>query len=142
MRFLSVGEFCELLLLQQHATAQRGCLGRIWIPYQVQKSFRISKCRSWSIEICRGILGRFEILGLRRRSHQAASEPTTSLDQNCSSTEDDYRKKQNKKTSQDQNITRPDTTLPKSRAGGQGPYLRSLDHLGRSSEVQKKIKKK
>ena len=33
--------------------------------------------------------------------------------------------------------TRPDTRLPKSRAGGQGPYLRSLDHLGRSSEVQK-----
>ena len=33
--------------------------------------------------------------------------------------------------------TRPDTQLPKSRAGGQGPYLRSLDHLGSSSEVQK-----
>ena len=33
--------------------------------------------------------------------------------------------------------TRPDTRLPKSRAGGQGPYLRSLGHLGRSSEVQK-----
>ena len=33
--------------------------------------------------------------------------------------------------------TRPDTRLLKSRAGGQGPYLRSLDHLGRSSEVQK-----
>ena len=32
--------------------------------------------------------------------------------------------------------TRPDTQLPKSRAGGQGPYLRSLDHLGRSSEVK------
>ena len=32
--------------------------------------------------------------------------------------------------------TRPDTRLPKSRAGGQGPYLRSLDHLGRSSEVK------
>ena len=31
--------------------------------------------------------------------------------------------------------TRPDTRLPKSRAGGQGPYLRSLDHLGRSSGV-------
>ena len=30
--------------------------------------------------------------------------------------------------------TRPDTRLPKSRAGGQGLYLRSLDHLGRSSE--------
>ena len=41
--------------------------------------------------------------------------------------------------------TRPDTRLPKSRAGGQGPYLRSLDHLGRSSGVKeiksyKKIK--
>ena len=29
--------------------------------------------------------------------------------------------------------TRPDTRLPQSRAGGQGPYLRSPDHLGRSS---------
>ena len=42
------------------------------------------------------------------------------------------------------NITRPDTRLPKSRAGGQGravgqkPYLRSLDHLGKSSEVREK----
>ena len=26
--------------------------------------------------------------------------------------------------------TRPDTRLPKSLAGGQVPYLRSLDHLG------------
>ena len=33
--------------------------------------------------------------------------------------------------------TRPDTRLPKLRAGGQGPYLTSLDHLGRSSEVKK-----
>ena len=32
--------------------------------------------------------------------------------------------------------TRPDTRLPKSRVGGQGPYLRSPDHLGRSSEVK------
>ena len=32
--------------------------------------------------------------------------------------------------------TRPDTRLPKSRAGAQGPYLRSADHLGRSSEVK------
>ena len=31
--------------------------------------------------------------------------------------------------------TRPDTRLPQSRAGGQGPYLRSLDHLGRSSKA-------
>ena len=31
---------------------------------------------------------------------------------------------------------RPDTRLPKSRAGGQGPYLRSPDHFGRSSEVK------
>ena len=32
--------------------------------------------------------------------------------------------------------TRPDTRLPKSRAGGQGPYLRSPDHFGRDSEVK------
>ena len=32
--------------------------------------------------------------------------------------------------------TRPDTRLPQSRAGGQGPHLRSPDHLGRSSEVK------
>ena len=30
--------------------------------------------------------------------------------------------------------TRPDTRLPHARAGGQGPYLRSLDHFGRSSK--------
>ena len=30
-----------------------------------------------------------------------------------------------------------DTRLSKSRAGGQEPYLRSQDHLGRSSKVQK-----
>ena len=30
--------------------------------------------------------------------------------------------------------TRPDTRLPKSRACGQGPYLRSPDHLDRSRE--------
>ena len=33
-------------------------------------------------------------------------------------------------------VTRPDTRLPKSRAGGQGPYLRLTDHVGRSSEVK------
>ena len=32
--------------------------------------------------------------------------------------------------------TRLDTWLPKSRAGGQGPYLRPLHHLGRSSEAK------
>ena len=32
--------------------------------------------------------------------------------------------------------TRPDTRLPKSRAGGQGPYLRPLYHLGRSSKAK------
>ena len=34
--------------------------------------------------------------------------------------------------------------MPKSRVGGQGPYLRSLDHLGRSSEAKdrKKTKKR
>ena len=34
------------------------------------------------------------------------------------------------------NVSRPDTRLPKSRAGGQGPYLRSPDYFGRSSEVK------
>ena len=38
--------------------------------------------------------------------------------------------------------TRPDTRLPKSRAGGQGPYLRSLHHLGRSSEAKDRKKTK
>ena len=33
--------------------------------------------------------------------------------------------------------TRPDTRLTQSRVGGQGPYFRSLDHLGGSSEVKK-----
>ena len=33
-------------------------------------------------------------------------------------------------------LTRPDTRLPQSRAGGQGPRLRSPDHLGRSSEAK------
>ena len=37
--------------------------------------------------------------------------------------------------------TRPDTRLPQSRAGGQGLYLRSLDHLGRSSEAKDRKKK-
>ena len=32
--------------------------------------------------------------------------------------------------------TRPDTRIPQSHAGGQGLYLRSLDHLGRSSEAK------
>ena len=32
--------------------------------------------------------------------------------------------------------TRPDTWLPQLRVGGQGPYLRSLDHFGRSCEIQ------
>ena len=32
--------------------------------------------------------------------------------------------------------TRLDTRLPQSCAGGQGPYLKSLDHLGRSSEAK------
>ena len=36
-----------------------------------------------------------------------------------------------------ENETRPDTRLPKSRECGQGPYLRSPDHLGRSSGVKK-----
>ena len=39
-----------------------------------------------------------------------------------------------KKRIKNRNIdkTRPDTRLPQSRAGGQGPYLRSVEHLGRS----------
>ena len=36
--------------------------------------------------------------------------------------------------------TRPDTRLPQSRAGRQGPYLRSLEHLGRCSEVKDRKK--
>ena len=36
----------------------------------------------------------------------------------------------------DKEKTRPDTRLPKSRAGGQGPYLRPLHHLGRSSKAK------
>ena len=32
--------------------------------------------------------------------------------------------------------TRPDTRLSKSHSGGQEPHMRSLDHLGRSSEVK------
>ena len=32
--------------------------------------------------------------------------------------------------------TRPDRRLPQSRAGGQEPCLRSLDHLGRSREAK------
>ena len=35
-------------------------------------------------------------------------------------------------------ITRPYTRLPLLCADGQGPYLRSIDHLGRSTEVKKK----
>ena len=38
--------------------------------------------------------------------------------------------------------TRPDTRLPQSRAGGQGPYLRWLDHLGRSREAKDRKKQK
>ena len=37
--------------------------------------------------------------------------------------------------------TSADTWLPKSRVGGQGPYLRSLDHLGSSSEVKEQTQK-
>ena len=37
--------------------------------------------------------------------------------------------------------TRADTRLPQSRAGGQGLYLRSLDHLGRSSKAKDCISK-
>ena len=37
---------------------------------------------------------------------------------------------------------RPDTRLPQTRAGGQGLYLRSLDHLGRRSEAKNRKKTK
>ena len=36
------------------------------------------------------------------------------------------------------NETRPGTRLPQSHAGGQRPYLRSLAHLGRSSEAKER----
>ena len=35
--------------------------------------------------------------------------------------------------------TRPDTRLPQSRGGGKGPYLRSVEHLGRSNEAKNPI---
>ena len=38
--------------------------------------------------------------------------------------------------------TRLGTRLPQSRAGGQGLFLRSLDHLGRSSEAKDRKNKK
>ena len=38
--------------------------------------------------------------------------------------------------------TRPDTRLPQSLVGGQGLFLRSLDHLGRSSEAKDRKKQK
>ena len=43
----------------------------------------------------------------------------------------------------DRKRTRPDSRLPKSRAGGRGPYFRSLHYLGRRSEAQdcKNLKK-
>ena len=37
--------------------------------------------------------------------------------------------------------TRLDTRLTQSRAGGQWPYLRSFDHLGRRSEAKYRKKK-
>ena len=51
---------------------------------------------------------------------------------------DFYAKRLNNKTSISassfdfKRITRPDTQLPQSRAGGQGPYLRTVEHFGRS----------
>ena len=53
------------------------------------------------------------------------------------------RKKGRKlETKEEGKKTRSDTRLPKSRAGGQGPYLRSLHHLGRSSEARNRKKPK
>ena len=37
---------------------------------------------------------------------------------------------------QDVPVTRPETRLPQSRAGGQGPHLRSLEHLDRRSDAK------
>ena len=41
-----------------------------------------------------------------------------------------------------QNKTRLDTRLPHSHAGGQGPYLRSVEHLGRSDIAKNPINAK
>ena len=38
--------------------------------------------------------------------------------------------------------TRPDTRLPQSHAGGQGPYLRSVGRLGRSGKAKNPINAK
>ena len=38
--------------------------------------------------------------------------------------------------------TRPDAQLPQSRVGGQGPYLRSVEHLGRSGIAKSPINAK
>ena len=38
--------------------------------------------------------------------------------------------------------TRPDTRLPQSHTGGQGPYLRSVEHLGRSGIAKNPINAK
>ena len=38
--------------------------------------------------------------------------------------------------------TRPDTRLPQSRTGGQGPYLRSVEHLVRSGIAKNPINAK
>ena len=35
--------------------------------------------------------------------------------------------------------TRPDTRLPQSRVGGQGPQFRSVEHLGRSKKAKTPI---
>ena len=40
------------------------------------------------------------------------------------------------------NTTRLDTRLPQSRAGGQGPYLRSVEHLGKSGIAKNPINAK
>ena len=50
--------------------------------------------------------------------------------------EQEHGKEEKEEGEEEEEETRPDTRLPKSRAGGQGPYLRSPDHLGGSSEVR------
>ena len=62
---------------------------------------------------------------LQRKENQITNEQHSNKEEN------------NNKGSAGRNETRPDTRLPQSREGGQGPYLRSQDHLGRSSDIQK-----
>ena len=53
--------------------------------------------------------------------------------------EEKEKEKEHKKEKEEKKETRPDTGLPQSRAGGQGPYLRSVEHLSRSSKTKNPI---